>query len=102
MISILLSIVDSAIFGNGKDKVQMFSSLFSLITLIPSIAVMIRRLHDTDKSGWFALLLLIPFIGWLILLIWFVTDSTPGDNKYGPNPKAKTTPTPTLTPSTQL
>lgn len=62
--------------------------LFLLVQLIPTLAVSVRRLHDTNRSGWWYLLVLIPIIGGLILLIFFCTDGTPGDNRYGPSPKA--------------
>jgi uncharacterized membrane protein YhaH (DUF805 family) len=55
--------------------------------IVPSLAVTVRRLHDTGKSGWFILIGLIPFVGGLVLLVFTVMDSTPGPNQYGPNPK---------------
>jgi uncharacterized membrane protein YhaH (DUF805 family) len=61
--------------------------IYSLGVLLPSLAVGARRLHDTGKSGWWLLLGLIPLVG-LILIIFWVMDSNPGDNQYGPNPKA--------------
>ncbi|MBZ9751375.1 DUF805 domain-containing protein [Deinococcus sp. HMF7620] len=61
--------------------------IYSLAVLVPSLAVTVRRLHDTGKSGWLILLNLIPFIGGLILLVFLVTDSEAGANKWGPNPK---------------
>jgi len=61
--------------------------LYSLAVLIPSIAVGVRRLHDIDRTGWWLLVGLVPFIGVIVLIIFFVTDSTPGSNRYGPNPK---------------
>jgi uncharacterized membrane protein YhaH (DUF805 family) len=61
--------------------------LYSLATLLPGLAVCVRRLHDTDKSGWMILLCLVPFIGGLIVLIFMLLDSTPGTNQYGTNPK---------------
>jgi uncharacterized membrane protein YhaH (DUF805 family) len=58
---------------------SMFSAtlggIFSLATLLPSIAVAARRLHDTDRSGWLQLIALIPLIGWIFVLIWYVQDS---------------------------
>lgn len=60
--------------------------IIGLATLVPSIAVTIRRLHDTGRSGWFILISLIPLVGGIILLIFLCTDSKP-DNQYGPNPK---------------
>ncbi len=55
--------------------------------LIPGLAVSIRRLHDISKSGWWLLIAFVPLIGGIVLLIFMVTDSTPGNNQYGPNPK---------------
>jgi uncharacterized membrane protein YhaH (DUF805 family) len=63
-------------------------SLFALATFLPSLAVAVRRLHDTDRSGWWVLIALIPVIGSLVLLVFLVLDSSPGDNQYGPNPKS--------------
>ena len=65
----------------------LFSSLYNLAVFIPELAVTVRRLHDVGKSGWMLLILLIPIIGVIWLLVLLVTDSNPGENKYGPNPK---------------
>ena len=59
---------------------------FALASLLPGLGVCVRRLHDTGKSGWWLLINFVPF-GGLILLIFMIMDSTPGDNMYGPNPK---------------
>jgi len=61
--------------------------LWPLAVLIPSLAVFWRRMHDTGRSGACILYGLIPFAGFIILLIFLVQDSAPGDNQYGPNPK---------------
>lgn len=61
--------------------------VFGLAIILPSIAVAIRRLHDTNRTGWWILLTLIPF-GGLVLLVFYVLEGTPGDNQYGPSPKA--------------
>jgi len=61
--------------------------IFSLAIFIPYIAIAIRRLHDIGKSGWWYLIAFIPIIGLLVLLYFFVLDSQPGSNQYGPNPK---------------
>jgi len=63
--------------------------LFALALLVPSIALGIRRLHDIGKSGWWYLLVFIPVIGWLLLLYFYVTDSQPGTNRFGENPKER-------------
>ncbi len=57
-----------------------------LAILIPSIAIAVRRLHDVDKSGWFLLIALIPLIGGLILLYFYVQKGTDGPNRFGPDP----------------
>lgn len=66
----------------------VFGSIFALATFLPSLAVDVRRLHDLDKSGWWLLIGLIPLIGFIVLLIWFISKGTAGDNKYGSNPLA--------------
>ncbi len=67
--------------------VLILLSLYSLAALIPGLAVAVRRLHDTNRSGWWVLLDLVPF-GWIVLLIFLVEDSQPGVNQYGADPKA--------------
>ena len=64
--------------------------VYSLAVLIPGIAVSVRRLHDTNRSGWWLLIALVPFVGVIILLVFMFLDSQPGDNQYGPNPKGVT------------
>ncbi len=62
---------------------EILSALFGLATLLPYIAVTARRLHDTDRSGWWQLLGLIPIIGWLILLVWLIRPGSKGRNRFG-------------------
>ncbi|NQT34353.1 DUF805 domain-containing protein [bacterium] len=64
------------------------SGLYSLGVLIPSLAVAVRRLHDTDRSGWWILIALVPVVGFIVLLVFMVQDGTPGENQHGQNPKA--------------
>lgn len=64
-----------------------FSALYSLLVLIPSIAVSVRRLHDTNRSGWWVVISLIPIIGVLVLFVFTCLDSQPGTNRFGANPK---------------
>ena len=63
------------------------TTLLILATIVPSIAVGVRRLHDTGKSGWWYLIILVPLIGGLVLLFFFVSDGTRGPNEYGADPK---------------
>ncbi len=62
--------------------------LYGLVILIPSIAVTVRRLHDTNRSGWWILIGLIPLVGTIILIVFTAQDSQSGENRYGPNPGA--------------
>ena len=71
------------LLGTGS----MLSCAYSLAVFLPGIAVSIRRLHDTDRSGWWYLLVFLPIVGWIVLLVFDCLDSTPGDNRFGPNPK---------------
>ncbi len=84
LISIVLEYIDSMISHHTNTP---FEGLYSLAILIPSIAVLFRRLHDTGRSGWSILWMLLPVVGWIILLVFLVTDSEPSTNVYGPNPK---------------
>ena len=61
--------------------------LIALAMLLPNLAMQVRRLHDTGHSGWWWSIGLIPIIGFIVLLIFYVTDSKPGPNQWGPNPK---------------
>ncbi len=65
---------------------QQLNAAFSIATLIPSIAVGARRLHDIDRSGWWLLLVFIPVIGWIVLIIWQVRPSDPSPNRFGAPP----------------
>ena len=67
--------------------IKAVRSLYSLIWLLPGLAVAVRRLHDIGKSGWNLLWVLLPIIGWIMLLYWFCQDSELGENKWGANPK---------------
>jgi uncharacterized membrane protein YhaH (DUF805 family) len=76
------SIVDAAI------KTPVVSGLAYLVLLIPNIAVLVRRLHDTDHSGWWVLIGLIPIVGAIVLIVFACTGSGPA-NKYGDGPDGK-------------
>ncbi len=65
----------------------VLSGILALALLLPSIAVMVRRLHDDNISGWLGLILLVPLIGFLVILYFMVIEGTQGPNKFG-NPAA--------------
>jgi uncharacterized membrane protein YhaH (DUF805 family) len=87
IIGLALTFID---FSTGlydvESEIGLLSSLYSLTVLVPGIAVTIRRLHDTSRTGWWFLIAFVPIIGVIVLLVFMVFDSTPGDNQYGPNP----------------
>jgi uncharacterized membrane protein YhaH (DUF805 family) len=60
--------------------------LVALVLLLPNLAVMVRRLHDTGRSGWWYWIALIPLVGAILLLVWFATKGTTGGNQYGEDP----------------
>lgn len=70
------------------------SAVYSLAVLVPTLAVCVRRLHDTGRAGTYLLLLLVPLVGEILLIVWFVQDSAPGANRFGPNPKGMAAATP--------
>ena len=88
---ILLAIVDG-ITGtlDPMSGVGLTTVIFALGSILPSIAVSVRRLHDTDRSGWWFLISLIPLIGGIVLLVFCCLDSSPGQNRFGANPKLET------------
>lgn len=88
LIAIVLSFVDVFMGLMSEHGWGLLSSIFWLALLLPSIAVGVRRLHDTGRSGWWLLLVFIPLVGALVVLFFTVQDSEPETNQYGPNPKA--------------
>ncbi len=85
--SIVASIIDAVIGSDLGAGTGVISLLLSLALLIPSIAVAVRRLHDTGKSGWWVLLWLIPIVGWIVLIVFWAQDGHPAPNQHGPSPK---------------
>lgn len=87
IVSIVLGFIDSALFGAQMGQgVGILGGIYALATLIPSLAVAVRRLHDMDKSGWWLLIAFVPLIGGLLLLYWFVQRGTVGPNPFGTDP----------------
>ena len=76
--------------ASAAANLGLLSGLYTLAVLLPSIAVTVRRLHDTDRTGWWILLGFIPIIGGIVLLVFYVLEGTRGPNRYGPDPKATT------------
>lgn len=79
-------------FGAMSGPAQALFALYALVMLgllIPSIAVAIRRLHDTNRSAWWILIGLLPILGALVLIVFYVLDGTPGPNRFGEDPKGR-------------
>lgn len=101
IILLVLTVIDSVIgtgniTGNsGADGVSfsahlgLLGGIYSLAVLLPGLAVAIRRLHDTDRSGWWVLIAL-SFVGGIVLLVFFVLEGTRGPNRHGADPKMTT------------
>jgi uncharacterized membrane protein YhaH (DUF805 family) len=85
IITLVLGVVEGLVGSPG-----VVGMVYTLAVLIPGIAVSIRRLHDTDRSGWWLLIGLIPIIGAIVLIVFMVQDSTSGENQYGSNSKVAT------------
>jgi uncharacterized membrane protein YhaH (DUF805 family) len=92
--NIIISVVVSVLGGIGASYVHsslaLLSVIYALAVLIPGLAVTVRRLHDTDRTGWWILVSLIPIIG-LILLYFLVQEGQQGPNRYGRDPKTAMT-----------
>ncbi len=89
LFSILVSIGISIARAIAGDVVGgILGLLFVLALIVPSISVTVRRLHDSDRSGWWILIALVPMIGSLVLLVLMVLPGTPGENRFGPDSSA--------------
>jgi uncharacterized membrane protein YhaH (DUF805 family) len=87
LVSMLLAVTAVAIraVGGGAIPIGIYT-VYALLAIIPSTSCTVRRLHDTDKSGWWLLISMIPFVG-LILIVFLIIDGDKGSNQYGPDPK---------------
>ena len=89
----VVAIIVAGVIADALDWVLGFhnggplSIILALATLLPNIAVSIRRLHDLDRTGWWILLSLLPVIGTIVLIVFYATRGTPGQNRFGPVPE---------------
>jgi len=89
LVSLVLTFGDTLAFGyefGNPETMSPLSGIYSLLVLLPSIAVAVRRLHDTNRSGWWFLLIFVPILGWLVLFIFLVLAGTRGPNRFGLDP----------------
>jgi uncharacterized membrane protein YhaH (DUF805 family) len=88
IISVALAVVDGITGSFSADAgMGLLGGVYTLAVLIPGLAAAVRRLHDTDRSGWWLLFAFVPFIGGIVLLVFLVQDGQPGANQHGANPK---------------
>ncbi len=92
LFSVIISLVLMAIDGVMGTKSTMagmgiLGALYTLAVFLPALGVTIRRLHDTNRSGWWIFISLVPIVGLIVLLVFLIQEGTPGVNDYGPNPK---------------
>jgi len=94
IVNLAAAVIDFALMNGDVERFVanggggIVGLILILATIIPAIAVLIRRLHDTGRSGWWALIGLIPLAGAIVLLVFTVEDSNPTENKYGTSPKS--------------
>ncbi|MEM8594489.1 MAG: DUF805 domain-containing protein [Pseudomonadota bacterium] len=87
---LVLALIDSSMGSYSPTaKMGLLSGVYVLASILPSIGVTIRRLHDTDRSGWWMLISFIPVIGHIVLMVLLAIEGTQGDNRFGPNPKSE-------------
>jgi uncharacterized membrane protein YhaH (DUF805 family) len=84
ILAIIAKVIDTAVLGISIESTGIVGGLVTLVHFIPSITVGIRRLHDTDRSGWWLLIALIPLIGIIWLIVLFCFSGTQGTNRFGP------------------
>lgn len=102
--TVIINLIDNAaglVLNLGTDTIEtssgvvtftsgglgILSTIWGLVLLLPFLSVTVRRLHDTDRSGWWWWIQLIPCVGFIVILVFMLLDSTPGDNRFGPNPR---------------
>jgi uncharacterized membrane protein YhaH (DUF805 family) len=76
--SLILAFLDRILFGY-----EILGAIYGLAVLLPGLGVAVRRLHDIGRSGWWILVGVIPLVGWIVLLVWYLSPGAPGFNEYG-------------------
>lgn len=89
VLGMIISVICAILFGKESTAGSVVSILVSLSLLLPSLGLSIRRMHDIGRSGWYILIALIPFVGWIIYIIWAAQPSQPEANQYGDVPNAE-------------
>ncbi|MDO4771168.1 DUF805 domain-containing protein [Porphyromonas sp.] len=90
LFSFVITVFFNILMLVNPDNMMLWSTiliLFALAVFLPGLGVTVRRLHDVGRSGWWIFIGLVPIVGAILLLVWYLTDSQPYANQYGPNPK---------------
>ncbi|SCX14903.1 DUF805 domain-containing protein [Candidatus Aquiluna sp. UB-MaderosW2red] len=93
--NLAVAIIDFVLLGSDVDRFiangggGIVGLIWIFATIIPALSVLARRLHDTNRSGWWILIGFMPVVGAIVLVVFTLTDSSDGDNKYGPSPKVR-------------
>lgn len=90
ILAAVLSVIDNMLGWQREAGEGVLTTIYGLLVMLPSWAVHFRRLHDTDRSAWWLLLLIIPVIGWLVILVFNCQEGTQGSNRFGPDPRLST------------
>ena len=91
--NLAVAVIDLALMNGDVERFiangggGIVGLIWILATIIPALAVLIRRLHDTGRSGWWALIGLVPIVGSIVMLVFTVQDSSEGENSYGAKPE---------------
>jgi uncharacterized membrane protein YhaH (DUF805 family) len=94
--NLAVAIIDFVLLGSDVDRFiangggGIVGLIWIFATIIPALSVLARRLHDTNRSGWWMLIGFVPLVGGIVLIVFTVTDASTGHNKYGPSPKVVT------------
>lgn len=94
VLSIIMMTVTMGAIMSGRSMggfailISLVTVVFSLASIIPTLSLAIRRLHDTGRSGWWYLIAFVPMVGGIALFVFMCLAGTPGDNQYGSDPKA--------------
>ncbi len=86
LFEVILNFISGFFYKLSPISYEVINVIIFLALLLPSLGLSVRRLHDINRSGWWIFLWLIPVVGWIILLIWYLKPSQPVPNEYGPVP----------------
>ncbi len=88
LISLVLALIDSFVLGSPMSSgIGVLGAIYAIAVLLPTLAVGARRLHDTDRSGWWQLILIVPVIGAIVLIVLFALEGNRAANQHGADPK---------------